>query len=157
MIKKLELDNRIAIYGSSREIELAETAITAQMPELPHLPEPMARLSLQQIIDRNDIKASIVFDGNTVWSFSRIIRDIRRVKKSGMEAMSDYLYKFLSLSCGSIAHFNKPGWIETYPTVEHLKQFFRRNEFGQRVKEHIPQRFAEVYVIVAQIEDILGI
>ena len=127
------------------------------LPDLSTMDEPKARLSLQHIIDSRKIKASILFEGNSVWSFCRTIKDINRVKKNGMEAMSDYLYKWLSLQAGSIAHYNKAGWISVYPTIEHLRSFFRKNEFGQRVKEHIPQRFTDSYVIVTAIEDILKI
>jgi hypothetical protein len=109
MMKKLSADPRVSIYGSNKEIETAEQLITTQLPELPNVDEWAARLGLQLLIDNKKIKASILFNGNSVTSFDRIIKDIKSVKKNGMKAMSDYLYKFLSLSCGSIAHYSKSG------------------------------------------------
>jgi hypothetical protein len=157
MMQKLEIDNRIAIYGSKKEIEAAEQVITALLPELPTLDEPKARLALQQIIDDKKLKADVLFSGNTVWSFDRIIRDIKKVQKNGVTAMSRYLYGFLHLSAGSIAHYNLAGWVETYPTIEHLKQFFRKNEFGNRVLNHLPLWKTDARKIVEEIERILEI
>lgn len=71
--------------------------------------------------------------------------------------MSDYLYNFLHLACGSIAHFNKLGWIECYPTVDNLKQFFIKNEYGNRVSHQIPRWHTDAISIVEQIEYMLCI
>jgi hypothetical protein len=71
--------------------------------------------------------------------------------------MTDYLYHWLSLQAGSIAHYNKLGWIDVYPTVDHLKQFFLKNEYGHRVKDQVNNRFADSYLIVCEIEQILKI
>jgi len=157
MMKKLSIDTRVGIYGSSKEIETAQQVIASMLPELPQMDEPKARLALQQVIDDKRLKASILINGNSVYSYERIIRDIKKVVKQGMPAMTDYLYQFLHLSCGSIAHYNKMGWIETYPSIESLKQFFRNNEFGHRVLTHLPQWKTDVRRIVVEIERILEI
>ena len=157
MMKKLSIDIRVNIYGSNKEISQAEQAITASLPELSTMDEPKARLSLQWLIDSQKIKTSILINGNTVYSFSRITRDVRKVKKNGMTAMTDYLYKFLSLDCGSIAHYSRLGWIDVYPTVEHLRKFFLKNEFGHRVLHSIPAWKTDAIVIVEEIESILRI
>lgn len=158
MNMKLGIDSRISIYGSSKDIEDAEQALADNNVDLSTLDEPLARLAIQSVIDEHHLKASILINGNSVWSRDRIIRDINKVvKHNNMTAMTDYLYKFLSLSCGSIAWTNRDGWISVYPTVWHLKQFFQNNEFGQRVLNHVPERFSDVYVIVGEIEQILNI
>ena len=157
MMIKLEHDKRVAIYGSQKEISTTAELITALLPDLPNMSEPKARLALQDLIDLKKFKADILFDGNSVWSKDRIIRDIRKVVKNGMNSMTDYLYKWLSLQAGSIAHYNKFGWIDVYPTVDHLKQFFLKNEYGRRVKDHVNNRFTDSYLIVCEIEDILKI
>ena len=158
MMMKLEIDKRIAIYGSKKEVERTAEIITALLPELPSMAEPQARLALQDLIDFKKIKTSLLFDGNSVWSKDRIIRDVRKVvRNNSMNSMTDYLYHWLSLQAGSIAHYSKFGWIDVYPTVDHLKQFFLRNEFGQRVKDHVNNRFTDSYLIVCEIEDILKI
>lgn len=157
MMKKLDIDSRVAIYGSNNEISQAEQAITASLPELSTMEESKARLSLQRLIDSEKLKASVLINGNSVYSFNRIIKDVKKVKKNGMLAMTDYLYKFLSLDCGSIAHYNKAGWIDVYPTISHLKQFFLKNEYGHRVKENIPRWKTDAIGIVEEIENILAI
>jgi hypothetical protein len=157
MMMKLEIDKRVAIYGSQKEITRSAEIITALLPELPNMTEPQARLALQDLIDFKKFKTDILFDGNSVWSFNRIIRDIKKVQKNGMTAMSRYLYGFLHLSAGSIAHYNLSGWVETYPTIDHLRKFFLKNEFGQRVKEYVNNRFTDSYLIICEIEQILKI
>lgn len=157
MAKQLVIDKRISIYGSNKEITIAEEIITAKLPELPNMDERQARIALQRLIDNKKIKASILINGNSVWSYDRIIKDIKKVKKNEMQAMSKYLYSFLHLATGSIAHYSLPGWVETYPTIEHLKQYFRQNEFGQRVLTYIPRWKTDAIRIIEEIERILNI
>jgi len=157
MMNKLGIDKRVGIYGTKKEVERTAEIITALLPELPNMTEPKARLALQDLIDLKKIKTSILFDGNSVWSKDRITRDIRKVVKNGMQSMTDYLYKWLSLQAGSIAHYNKFGWIDVYPTVGHLRQFFLKNEYGKRVKDNLNGRFTDSYLIACEVEDILKI
>ena len=157
MRKLLPIDKRIAIYGNKRHIEETEIILLKNIPDLPTLTESNARLKIQDCLDNENIKADILFDGNSVWSKKKILRDIRKVKKYGMEKLSNYLYEFLSLSCGSIAHYNKFGWIETYPTIQDLRNFFRRNEFGQRVLNYLPIWKTDVQRIVREVEQVLGV
>ena len=123
-MRKLPIDKRVALYGNKQSIEQAEIILLKNIPELPALTESQARIKIQETIDNENIKADILFDGNSVWSKKKIIRDIKKIKKYGMNRLTDYLYKFLSLSCGSIAHYNKYGWIECYPTLQDLRNFF---------------------------------
>jgi len=155
--KELKIDKRVRLFGSKYEIDTAEELIERFYPNLKDLDESTARIELQSLIDTERVKATILFDGNGVYSFDMIIRDIRRVINGGMEKMTDRLYQFLNLCCGSIAHYNKQGWIDTYPTVKHLRQFFIRNEFGKRVLDHIPYWKTDVKRIVEEIEKILRI
>jgi len=157
MRKQLTIDNRVAIYGNKQHIEQAEIILLKNLPQLPTLTESKARLQIQEVIDSENIKADILFDGNSVWSKKKIIRDIKKIKKHGMNKLTDYLYKFLSLSCGSIAHYNKYGWIACYPTLQDFKQFFRRNEFGERVLDHLPVWNSDAQRIVKEVERELGV
>ena len=135
----------INVYGNRREIGEARTvldglALTGD--------EHKDRLVIQAAIDQHKVKASILYDGNTVWSYDRVIRDFKRALRSGPSKvteygngdynLTDYLYDFLSQACGSIAHFNKYGWIGTYPTKEDLKGFCRFNEFGKDILSDQP-------------------
>ena len=125
-----------------------------------HLEEELQLLEgerVQSILDTEPIHAKLLFDGNGVYSKDKIIKDIKRVKKNGMPKMTNRLYEFLTLCCGSIAHYNKHGWIEEYPTIEHLRAFFKSNEFGERVLNHVPRWKTDVIEIVKEIESILCI
>jgi len=89
MMMKLELDKRVAIYGSPKDIEAAEKALMNNDVDLSTLDESLARLSIQSVIDEYDLKASILFNGNSIWSRKRIIRDVRKVVKKGMNLMEE--------------------------------------------------------------------
>lgn len=128
---------RISIYGSKKEVKRAWEVLVA-------LPltgsEREDRLIIQKAIDEDKLKATIIYDGNIVWSFDRLIKDFKTAlgsKNSGYK-LSDYLYKFFSLACGSIAHYDKEGWISVYPTKGDLKQFCMKNEFGIDILTHQP-------------------
>ncbi len=157
-------DKRIVLYGSFKDVDFAEKTIY-DSPEYNQLDENYDentyREVLQKIIDDNKLKADILFNGNRVWSKNKIIRNIKTIiKHNDMNKMNKYLYHFLSLSCGSIAHFDKYGWIQNYPTVEHLKQFFVKNEFGERVLWFIGKGSRGVFdsfAIALEIEKLFGI
>lgn len=160
--------------------------------------EREARLAIQKRIDEYRLLATIMFDGNTVWSKKRIIDNLDKIIQAGVlwdkrphefrtnnsaglpikvthtqtEApqimrvgplllpsegfsclLSQYFYEFLRLCCGSIAHFNIHGWVTEYPTVEDLKKFFERNEYGCRVLTYIqhysPQLTDQIEIVKA--------
>ena len=158
MRQKLEINNKVEVYGSKKDVEYAINYLKMYCDDLKNHPtEIRARRMIQRIIDDKNIKADILYDGNTVWSKKRVLKDIKRVKKNGMKSMTKYLYKFLSLACGSIAHYNINGWIDYYPTFEDLKSFFKRNEFGYRVLNYIPIWKADVHIIVVDVEREMGI
>ena len=157
MRQELSIDSRVALYGSKKQITETEIILIKNIPDLPTLPESQARLRIQDCLDNENVKADILFSGNSVWNRKRILSDVEKIKKHGMDRLTDYLYKFLCLSCGSIAHYNRYGWVETYPTVQHLRNFFRRNEFGQRVLNHIPIWKTDAQRIVGEIEQVLGV
>jgi len=136
---------KIYVYGSQKDIEEAERNL-----DVLNLTgnEYQDRLTIQEAIDQHKIKADILYDGNTVYSFDKVIKHFKRALKSkpspiseygnGDYNLTDYLYDFLSLACGSIAHFNKYGWIGTYPRKQDLKNFCKRNEFGQDIVTYQP-------------------
>ena len=135
----------IWVYGSRREIEEARAVLDGL--DLKDN-ESEDRLVIQEAIDQHKVKASILYDGNTVWSYDRVVRDFRRALKSGPSKVTEYgngdyeltnyLYEFLHLTCGSIAHGNKYGWIGAYPAKDDLKQFCRHNEFGKDILSDQP-------------------
>ena len=147
-------DNNITVYGTKAEIAAAIKVLDDIDVDGS---EAVSRLRIQENIDKHNLKADILYDGNTVWSKKKVIAGIKKVKKNGMQSMTKYLYNFLSLSCGSIAHYNIYGWIDTYPTIDDLRRFFLKNEFGRRVLEHLPRWNTDAHVIVEEIETELGI
>ena len=81
----------------------------------------------------------IMYDGNSVWDVKRLMKQFRTfVKFYNYEHFTKYLYEFFSLQCGSIAHYNKSGWLSIYPDLLSLKEFFKHNEYGSPVENHPP-------------------
>jgi len=137
--------HKIAVYGSSKDIEIATQLLdTLKLTGT----EGVDRTLIQEVIDSNNIKADILYDGNGVWSYKKVIRDFKRALNSkpcqeseygsGDYSLTDYLYRFLHLCCGSIAHYNKYGWIGTYPAKTDLRGFILNNEFGRNVYDYQP-------------------
>lgn len=145
-----EYTKEINIYGSQKEIDHAIGQLNHHLQDDSKLgtDESRDRIILQNLIDNCKIKADILYKGNTVWSKDHVLRDIARALNSkpckmteygnGDYQLTNYLYQFLTLCCGSIAHYNKYGWIGTYPTKNELKGFFRSNEFGENVVQCQP-------------------
>ena len=149
---------KIAIYGSIKEIETAKAILEHNLsPYLFDDNESKARLEIQNLIDANSIKVAILWDGNRVWSKRRIIKDIRAIIRRGMSALSDYLYEFFHLCCGSIAHYNKQGWICEYPDIEAIKGFLLKNEYGQSVLKHQPLWASDRIEILKEIYKMFGL
>jgi hypothetical protein len=94
MRQVLTIDKRVALYGSKKQIQEAEIILLKNIPDLPTLSEPQARLEIQDCLDNENVKADILFSGNSVWNKERILRDIKNIWKYGMNKLSDYLYKF---------------------------------------------------------------
>ena len=169
--------NKITIGGPKKDCEKAEELLKT-IENLETLREGTARLKIQQLIDNNNLKAWILFNGNGVWSKKRILRNLRQIIKHGIlydqrkpsfipvgsmlrmptvgkTILSKYFYHFLIHCCGSIAHYNIQGWVATYPTLEDLKQFFKKNEHGKRVLDWIPGWKTDAMEIAKEIEKML--
>jgi len=148
--KKIE-GTEITLYGSDKEIKFAEEKIsnlklTGEEGE--------DRIALQNYVV-DDVKASILYDGNSVYSKTKLISHFKRLLKNGMQSLTDELYKFFHLCCGTIAHYNKQGWIAAYPDLYALKQLFRRNDFGQIVSPSQPCWATDRIVIIEEMGKLL--
>ena len=162
----------ISYHGREKD---AAKEVLSRIPNLAQMTESEARLKIQDAIDEHNLKARIFVNGNFVWNRKRILRNLDRIIKhgtlydripprymaignllrlpvGGKPVLSKYFYEFLHLECGSIAHYDIRGWILQYPTVDHLKKFFMRNEFGKRVLDDIPRQYSDVRRIVEEIE-----
>ena len=148
---------KIKIYGSIREIEMAKAILEQNLSaELFNENESEARIEIQNLIDEHRIKATILWDGNRVWSKKRILKDVKAIIRRGMQALSDYLYEFFHLCCGSIAHYDKQGWICEYPDINAIRNFFVRNEYGESVLEWQPSWATDRIEIIKEIYRTLG-
>lgn len=151
--------NKITYLGSDKEIRRA-VDVLKKHKKLTRMAECEARLLVQQLIDEHHLKASILINGNSVWSKQRIMANLERIMKyetlynlqqEKPPILSQYFYQFLIMVCGSINHYDIHGWIHKYPTVEHLKKFFMENEFGKRVVEWIPASHTDARLIAEDI------
>lgn len=151
--EKWDKDPRITVCGSETQALLFFQVLESIKDGIIGKPEGDIRLILMRL----PITAvTVLVNGNSVWDPDKILVNLRLILSTGkVEKMSDYLYKFLSLSCGSIAHYNKAGWVDAYPTVGHLMGFFKMNEFCERVLDYVPRWATDVREIVTQIEGIL--
>jgi len=151
---------KITYFGTEKDISDAIAALK-QHENLERMKATDARLLIQQLIDQHHLKASIHVNGAGVWSKERILKNLEEIMKSGTlydqdqtkpPILSHYFYQFLHTVCGSTAHVDIHGWIHKYPTVEHLKKFFKCNEFGKLVIEWIPKERADAREIVVAVE-----
>ena len=157
------MPKKITYFGSEKEIRKA-AKIIKEHDEILKMKEPEARLKIQELMDKHELKAHILLNGETVWCKRRILQNVRELRKTrdlyskdpeDPPHLSHYFYEFLHQECGSVDHYDIHGWIHKYPTIHHLKDFFRSNELGLTVLEHVPDRKADVKNIVKGIESLL--
>jgi len=150
---------KITYSGSERDIKQAANIL--KQLNLTRMKEPKARLKIQKIIDKYNLKATVLLDGNVVWSKKKILRNLDRIMKHGTlynenqrkpPILSRYFYQFLTSCCGSVGHYDVYGWIHKYSTIEHLKKFFKKNEFDKRVLDDIPEWQTDAIEIIKAIE-----
>ena len=151
-----KFNTQITISGSAADIALAKTYLSEL--ELTGV-EAKDRLMIMETITTDKLNASILYDGNTVWNETKLLRNLRSmVRSNNMNLMTKYTYDFFHLSCGSIAHTNKDGWLNEYPTIASLRQFFHSNEiFGISVLAHQPIWKTDAIHIVKEMNKILRV
>lgn len=105
-----------------------------------HASEPDVRKALLPFVETKLGPSEwILYDGNSVWDVKRLIKQFKTfVKYYDYEHFTKYLYEFFHLQCGSIAHYNKAGWLSTYPDLDSFKEFFIGNEYGSTVQDYPP-------------------
>ncbi len=112
MTETYNKDLKIVIFGSKKNIEEAKNALDAVKHLLTGM-EGADRLHIQEAIDGANIKAHILYDGNTVYGYKKLAAEIKRMKKSGsIEKMTNAMYEFLMNF--DIAHYDKGGFIYYY-------------------------------------------
>lgn len=147
---------KIAIYGSKESIKQARDVLAKRRRFLSG-DEYRDRLFLQRFV-LPEIKATILYAGNTVWSKEKLIRDFKRILKNGISSLTDYLYEFFHLECGTIAHYNKQGWIDNYPDLYAIKQLIigeGKLDEKHRALNHQPSWAADRIVVIREFEKLL--
>lgn len=103
-------------------------------------------------------KDFILIDGNNLYNTARLIKDFKAlIADYRVEKFTDYLYHFFTLRCGSIAHYDKVGWFNCYDSVEALKKFFIRNEYGVPVLGSRPLWDYDATIAQKQMTELLGV
>lgn len=109
--KKEGVNLKITIHGSKKDIEHAKEVLDSL--KLLGV-EAKDRITIQNAIDDHNVKATILYDGNTVYGYKKLSAEISRMKKSDSIAkMSNAMYEFLHLNF-DIAHYDKGGYIYYY-------------------------------------------
>ena len=121
------------VWGNPTEIAEAKKALEDGLTEKElnirrgDSGESSVRLKTQDIIDNNNLKASILLDGNTVYGFNSIMKDFDRIIKGGVEKLTKKLYRFFHLNF-TIANYDINGWIKTYPTLADVLEVLQKNK-----------------------------
>ena len=103
---------RITLYGSTPIIE-NERLIIENLELTGN--ENTDRLLIQKCIDENKLKSDILYDGNTVYPFEKIVKAYRKLQKSGsLDNLSKGMYHFFIYACGDIAHYDLGGFKAYY-------------------------------------------
>lgn len=132
------MDNKIRIVGDHNQIqrgmELFKDIDQSK-------PEAKNRCIIQDIIDTHNFKGTVLYNGNIVWPYKMTVRAFNTLfNEYDMHYFSDFLYKFMHLNCGTIAHYNKQWWIQQYPDPVDVKNLL--------LNASIPSRKSDVKQIV---------
>lgn len=101
-------NKRINLYGSKAIIEKEKQVI--ENLELVGI-EDKDRLIIQKCIDENKLKSDILYEGNTVYPFEKIIKEYRKLQKDySLGKLTNDMYHFFTNACGDIAHYDKVGY-----------------------------------------------
>ena len=122
-----------------------------------HLNESQVRELLLPFVE-NELSNNewILYDGNLVWNVKKLVKQfVIFIEHYDYEHLTKYLYQFFHLACGSIAHYNKQGWFNTYPDLESLESFFKRNEYGEPVNGYPPSWHYDARKAVTSMSSIL--
>jgi hypothetical protein len=144
---------KIVFCGSKKENKLEETLFNDEIKPFLINNERTDRLVIQSFIDKNNIKSSILYNGNSVFGKNKILKELHKIiKAEKLTNMSDYFYHFITNHCGSIAHYDKNGWIAEYDNnIEKLMIFFQHNEFGTNILNAAPEWYTDLKVIAEEI------
>jgi len=149
---------RMRVRCSSEKIGLKVHQFVATSSQVKVSSEYQLREYMSILAGELKGKDFILIDGNSLWNTARLIKDFKTlIADYRVEKFSDYLYHFFSLQCGSIAHYDKFGWFGCYDSLEALKRFFIKNEYGSPVVEHSPAWHYDARISQKQMSRLLGL
>ena len=128
---KINLNGKIiTLYGSNTIIQ-NEKAIIENLELTGN--ESKDRLLIQDCIDKNKLKSDILYDGNSVYPFEKIIKAYRKLQKSEtLDGLTKEMYHFFIYACEGIAHYDLQGFRSYY-----------NNSFRNLENELLSQRYLE--------------
>lgn len=138
-------NRRINLYGSKAIIEKEKPII--ENLKLVGL-EDKDRLIIQKCIDENKLKSNILYDGNTVYPFEKIVKEYRRLQRDySLENLSNNMYHFFVHACGDIAHYDKTGYRCYYnDSIVELENRFLKNSYTASRFSDIDRIFKELKI-----------
>lgn len=138
-------NKRINLYGSKAIIEKEKQVL--EDLKLTGI-ENKDRLIIQDCIDKNKLKSDILYDGNTVYPFEKIVKEYRRLQRDySLEKLSNDMYHFFMNACGDIAHYDKVGYRSYYnDSIVELENRFLKNSYTASRYSDVDRIFKELKI-----------
>lgn len=138
-------NKRINLYGS-------KAIIDKEKPMIENLKltgiENNDRLIIQNCIDENKLKSDILYEGNTVYPFEKIVKEYRKLQRDySLENLSNNMYHFFMNACGDIAHYDKTGYRCYYnDSIVELENRFLKNSYTASRFSDVDRIFKELKI-----------
>lgn len=148
-MNRIELNKnnkRITFFGSNNVIE-SDKNIIDNLPLTGN--ESNDRILIQKCIDNNNLKSEILYEGNTIYSFKKIVKEYRNLQKNGtLDKLTNKMYLFFTNACGDIAHYNINGFRDYYNnSLENLEsKLLSRDTFIPRWCSDLDRIFKELKI-----------
>ena len=138
-------NKRIYLYGSKAIIEKEKPIIESL--KLTGI-ENKDRLILQNCIDGNKLKSAVLYEGNTVYPFEKIVKEYRKLQRDySLEKLSNDMYHFFMNACGDIAHYDKTGYRYYYnDSIVELENRFLKNSYTASRFSDVDRIFKELKI-----------
>ena len=148
-MNRIELNKnnkRITFFGSNNVI-VSDKNIIDNLPLTGN--ESNDRILIQKCIDNNNLKSEILYEGNTIYSFKKIVKEYRNLQKNGtLDKLTNKMYLFFTNACGDIAHYNINGFRDYYNnSLENLEsKLLGRDTFIPRWCSDLDRIFKELKI-----------
>jgi hypothetical protein len=126
MRKEIEVGGkRVNLRGNEKNVARVERMLNELITkEVFSGDEGLNRIIIQREI-ADKVRCSILYAGNTVYGKETVLKDFKKIVKEGVESLTEDLYSVFHLHFGTIAHYNRQGWIANYTTINHIKELVR--------------------------------